>query len=240
MFGWVLNWNDEEGALARATLTHLLSPLTSMVMLPETSMPSKPPSLLSSTLSFSSTDTNTGSLGISTGADATSAALDTSSTASPSAFRLARMEAPPGLPPPSFMPFRSDFEGGPVAAGPARDAPPNDGSGWLYEGGNCPAPAMPMPPPLYPPMPLLTPPIPGPPGLLPPSILLRSISMAFFFITSLVSLILDWIIILCSFSSCDSISMFCRTCPDVMFSLCPPRATTSSKAKMRSKAAAAT
>mmetsp|Transcript_18197 Transcript_18197/g.50982 ORF Transcript_18197/g.50982 Transcript_18197/m.50982 type:complete len:343 (-) Transcript_18197:325-1353(-) len=62
-----------------------------------------------------------------------------------------------------------------------------------------------------------------------------SISIAFFFMMSLVSLILLWMIILCSFSSWLSISQFCLTCNTVVFSLCP-REMTSSKAKMRSKA----
>ena len=70
----------------------------------------------------------------------------------------------------------------------------------------------------------------------PLSILDLSISNALRFITSLVSLILDCMIILWSFSSCDSISVKVRTCDMVTFSLWPS-AMTSSKAKMRSKAA---
>mmetsp|Transcript_9910 Transcript_9910/g.38651 ORF Transcript_9910/g.38651 Transcript_9910/m.38651 type:complete len:226 (-) Transcript_9910:2-679(-) len=100
-----------------------------------------------------------------------------------------------------------------------------------------------MPPPPMPPLPMPetpTPPMPSmrpyrdPPA--PLSILDLSISNALRFITSLVSLILDCMIILWSFSSCDSISVKVRTCDMVTFSLWPS-AMTSSKAKMRSKAA---
>ena len=58
-----------------------------------------------------------------------------------------------------------------------------------------------MPPPPYPPRP--------PPPCR--SSLVFSISIALRFITSFVSLILLWMIILCSFSSCDSISVKVRT-----------------------------
>mmetsp|Transcript_41181 Transcript_41181/g.105291 ORF Transcript_41181/g.105291 Transcript_41181/m.105291 type:complete len:266 (-) Transcript_41181:66-863(-) len=68
------------------------------------------------------------------------------------------------------------------------------------------------------------------------SILVFSISIAFFFMTSLVSLILLWMIILCSFSSWLSMSVFCFTCVAVMFSL-KPLLMTSSKAKSSSNAA---
>ena len=66
------------------------------------------------------------------------------------------------------------------------------------------------------------------------SSLILSISMAFFFMMSLVSLILDWMIILWSFSSCDSISKFVLICCKLMCSRCP-KEMASSKAKTISK-----
>ena len=69
------------------------------------------------------------------------------------------------------------------------------------------------------------------------SIFCFSISCAFFFITSRVSLILDCRMILCSFSSWLSISMYCRICDMVTFSLWPCEMA-SSKANSRSNARA--
>ncbi|BAS93287.1 Os05g0311037 [Oryza sativa Japonica Group] len=62
-----------------------------------------------------------------------------------------------------------------------------------------------------------------------------SSSLAFFFITSLVSLILLCIISLCAFSSWLSISQYCLTCWTVTFSLFP-RQMASSKANISSNA----
>ena len=89
---------------------------------------------------------------------------------------------------------------------------------------------------LLPPWP---PPAPPPPPATLCSSLARSISAALRFIRSLVSATLLSMTILCSRSSCDSISQAARTCAGVTASRCPS-VTASSKANKRSKAAAAT
>mmetsp|Transcript_32311 Transcript_32311/g.91610 ORF Transcript_32311/g.91610 Transcript_32311/m.91610 type:complete len:355 (+) Transcript_32311:651-1715(+) len=204
-------------------------------MLPCTSMLSTPPSLFSSTCSFSSMMMKTGSeeTGALTAAGAELLDMPRSmSTDSPSACREARMLFF-FLLPPSCMPL----DGPRSLLGKLGRV----GSGCMKEGPMSMSEPMPLAPGLA--MLLEIPdeielakderePL---PSMRLRSTLVFSISMALRFMTSLVSLILLWMIILCSFSSWLSMSVFCLTCVAVMFSFMPAEMT-SSKAKIRSKA----
>mmetsp|Transcript_17379 Transcript_17379/g.43671 ORF Transcript_17379/g.43671 Transcript_17379/m.43671 type:complete len:242 (+) Transcript_17379:3666-4391(+) len=196
MLGCVLNWNCLLGPDATATRMKASASLfTTSDIVPCTSRFSSPPCLLSVTLSFSSMLRVRGSVDrlavtvVEPNPPAGPAFGTSTSTASPSFASVSRKSLV-FLALPSCMPF----------AGPRLAAGLGAGGSGLEKLGAASASGMP-PADLL----LLEPKAVREEGanaaifLL--SILLFSISMAFFFMMSLVSLILLWMIILCSFSS---------------------------------------
>mmetsp|Transcript_8225 Transcript_8225/g.14104 ORF Transcript_8225/g.14104 Transcript_8225/m.14104 type:complete len:279 (+) Transcript_8225:1213-2049(+) len=235
MLGCVLNWNCLLAPAATATRMYPSSSLfTTNDSVPVTSRFSSPPCLFSCTFSFSSMLSVTGSaemwdMTVAVGPPDRTTGRSIS-TASPSFARLSKKSLPAFLALPSCIPL----EGPLLAIGLA-----TEGSGRLKLSIMVTL----SPGPLIAPEPLLPKPVTLAGNmelaLALVSILDFSISLARFFMISLVSLILLCMIILCSFSSWLSISQFCLTCRMVMFSLFPSEIT-SSKAKMRSKACSQT
>mmetsp|Transcript_9258 Transcript_9258/g.33942 ORF Transcript_9258/g.33942 Transcript_9258/m.33942 type:complete len:273 (-) Transcript_9258:407-1225(-) len=227
MFGWVLNWKPLTSPCSRRILMHEdSSERTSRDIVPWISKFSIPPSFSRLQLTFSSTAIEISSCGTGGAAGPRSGSSPKSSSSALSASRnaLDPLDLPSCIP--FFgieLPERSldacvEREGLSKAGSGLERGLDAKGSSWKED---CiPKPMLPpsMPPPIF------------------LSSFVLSISLAFFFITSLVSLILLWMIILCSFSSCDSISVYCFTCCTVTFSLWP-REITSSNAKIRSNAA---